>query len=524
MTMKHLIVQAYWYFDTLTGEYRYRIRSPGEALADHPDFQVIDIHVFHPAFPDLALQADILILHLLPDPEVDMILRLRKRLGKRTVFEIADNFLDLGPWMPTDDGHRNPLIRQSFLEHARRCDGLQLSSEELRMTFGGLNANTTVFENQADHFTRTSLPERPFVIGWGGSKGHEQDVAAIAPVIEDFLARHEDAVFSFMGWPPMFTRCFDALPEEQALMRPAGPIEAYFDFLATLHVGLAPLADTEFNRCRSDIKMVEYAAHGVVPVLSDAAPYRVHGNHGDNTLLFADNGILADHLERLYQDSAYRRDLAERAYRFASNRRSAVNHVGRRVAYYQRFLKHEPMTDDYPELPECGGLIAYLRIATDHYSHGRYDEAMTKLDEVLALHPNYGAAHIWRLKTMVALDQCHAAVSAYGQWQPPAIYADLFHEAMAVAARRLGLAGWRKVAGQIMDPVLRLETDTALEPDRERRLRAILGEHPFHYPSLVSLARLRAGESPAEARALLDRARFIHPESDELAEMAGSLG
>ena len=521
--MKYLVVQAYWYFDTLTGEFRYRIQNPGATLNDHPEFRVINVHIFHPLFPDLALQADILILHLIPDPEIDKVLRLRKRLGKATLFEIADNFLELGPWMADDDAHRNPYIRQRFLDYARRADALQLSSEALLSVFGDLNPNTIVLENQADHFDKKDLRDDRLVIGWGGSKGHEQDLAEIAPVLKRFIERHDDAVFSYMGWPPIFQRHFSDLPRERTRLTPAGPIGAYFDFLSTLHVGLAPLADTGFNRCRSDIKFVEYAAHRVVPVLADAAPYRVHGRHGENALIFSGPAELETALMRLHGDRELLGGLADRAYRFASTRRAAINHVGRRVTFFKRFLKNEPPTTEMPDLPDCSGLIAYLRLATDSFAQGRYVEAMRKLDEVLGLHPSYGAAHIWRIETLSALGEHRAALAAYAEWQPPAIYADIFHKTLASAARRLGLEGWRRVAVQISDPVLRMETDPGLEPDQETRLRSILVHNPFHYDALVELSRICREDRPEEAASLIERARFIHPESAELTRLAAEI-
>ncbi|MBA3844250.1 MAG: hypothetical protein H0X39_16815 [Actinobacteria bacterium] len=44
--------------------------------------------------------------------------------------------------------------------------------------------------------------------------------------------------------------------------------------LATLNVGLAPLAPTDFNRGRSDIKVIEYALSGALPVVQHAEPYK----------------------------------------------------------------------------------------------------------------------------------------------------------------------------------------------------------------------------------------------------------
>jgi glycosyltransferase involved in cell wall biosynthesis len=50
-------------------------------------------------------------------------------------------------------------------------------------------------------------------------------------------------------------------------------------------VGLAPLADTPFNNCESDIKFLEYTALAVVSVLSDCAPYRASAVESSGAIL-----------------------------------------------------------------------------------------------------------------------------------------------------------------------------------------------------------------------------------------------
>jgi glycosyltransferase involved in cell wall biosynthesis len=40
------------------------------------------------------------------------------------------------------------------------------------------------------------------------------------------------------------------------------------------HIGLAPLLDTPFNRCKSPIKAMDYAALGLVVLASDTPVYR----------------------------------------------------------------------------------------------------------------------------------------------------------------------------------------------------------------------------------------------------------
>jgi glycosyltransferase involved in cell wall biosynthesis len=51
------------------------------------------------------------------------------------------------------------------------------------------------------------------------------------------------------------------------------------------HIGVIPLADTDFNRRKSYIKYLDYAALGVPIICSDIEPYREVARNGENSLI-----------------------------------------------------------------------------------------------------------------------------------------------------------------------------------------------------------------------------------------------
>ena len=53
-------------------------------------------------------------------------------------------------------------------------------------------------------------------------------------------------------------------------------------------VGLAPLADTRFNSAKSDIKLLDYLALGILPVVQDSAAYRLDPRSADVALRATD--------------------------------------------------------------------------------------------------------------------------------------------------------------------------------------------------------------------------------------------
>jgi hypothetical protein len=81
------------------------------------------------------------------------------------------------------------------------------------------------------------------------------------------------------------------------------------------HIGLAPLLDTPFNRCKSALKSIDYAALGLAVLASDMAVYR--GSLADGTAgQLVGNTAAAWYagIDRLMRDPQARRALADRAH------------------------------------------------------------------------------------------------------------------------------------------------------------------------------------------------------------------
>jgi glycosyltransferase involved in cell wall biosynthesis len=72
---------------------------------------------------------------------------------------------------------------------------------------------------------------------------------------------------------------------------------------------IAPLQDNLFNRCKSWIKFLEYSALAVPGVYSRIAPYEHIIRHGENGYLASDPDEWEEHLIRLIEDPALRRQL-----------------------------------------------------------------------------------------------------------------------------------------------------------------------------------------------------------------------
>src|SRR5207248_8481110 len=193
------------------------------------------------------------------------------------------------------------------------ADAVQTSTEELGRRWRPWARCVAVFPNQlSDVPPLTTRPDRPLTVGWGGSSGHYADWYHVAPALEKWLAAHPDVHLAVMSSEQV--KPFVRLSAERYHFTPAGSLADYFRFLGTLDVGLAPLLPTAYNRCRSDVKFVEYASCGVTPVLAAIRPYLAHAVDGETALLFRDGKQLRASLERLLADPGLRYAIAARAH------------------------------------------------------------------------------------------------------------------------------------------------------------------------------------------------------------------
>lgn len=143
-------------------------------------------------------------------------------------------------------------------------------------------------------------------IGWPGSyHSHPNDPESVGGAIARLV--DEGASFVMRGDSRGAGAAF-GLPQD-----PAGggvPIEAWPAAVASLGIGIAPLADTRFNACKSWLKPLEMSACGVPWVGSPRAEYqRLHALGA---------GVLADRprawhreLKRLRESPALRQELSD---------------------------------------------------------------------------------------------------------------------------------------------------------------------------------------------------------------------
>lgn len=174
----------------------------------------------------------------------------------------------------------------------------------------------------AHYFEPARRPDRAVpTIGWPASlHSHPDDPDVIGPAVARLVrggaasfvgvggphqAAELQSVFGLDGWPTMLGNV---------------ALRSWPARIGTLDVGLAPLADTRFNRAKSWLKPLELAATGVPWVGSPRVEYRKLHDLGCGVLAERPKDWYRE-LRRLVADASWRAELADRGRAVAATLR-----------------------------------------------------------------------------------------------------------------------------------------------------------------------------------------------------------
>ncbi|HEX3995095.1 MAG TPA: glycosyltransferase, partial [Acetobacteraceae bacterium] len=241
-----------------------------------------------------------------------------RRTDAALVFDIDDDLLTIPPEHPEAAELTSKAAVVEYL--VRRADIVRTSTAALAARIAPLARRVQVAPNALDE--RIWLPELReranrydgVRILCMGTMTHDADFALLLPALTEIHSRFGDQIqFDLIGFVtdttvPTWIRRLAPTPH-------AG--RSYAGFVHWLRssgpwdIGLAPLAETPFNACKSAIKVLDYAALGLASVASDVAAYRGSLADGPGGILLPNTtDAWYEALSRLIRDAAWRHQLA----------------------------------------------------------------------------------------------------------------------------------------------------------------------------------------------------------------------
>jgi len=350
---KMLIVNAVAMLTRKSGDYIYRVEQPSIAMGNTGKATVITASTISPWFESLCLAADILIVHLLSEHDLLPILVERKSRRLPVIYELSDNIVAPHTGVGIKGWFSDPLNLALSFQYLRMADAVQVTGPGLEERFKFGNPRTIIFANQIDSMGSLARPDsRRITIGWAGSTGHLRDVESTIAIVGQVMRRHLNVDFALMADKEIYRLWAAALPAGRIRYTPPGTLAAYLDFLQTIDIGLAPLLDNPYNHCRSDVKFLEYASRGVVPVLSHITPYLDSAQPGETAFLYRSPQELGPLLTRLIADAGLRDRIRRAAYAYVNEHRREERHADERLTFYEGLLDIYARPGDMPpDLP-----------------------------------------------------------------------------------------------------------------------------------------------------------------------------
>jgi hypothetical protein len=201
-----------------------------------------------------------------------------RRQGVRTLMEVDDTYLKFAPplygkfgaWTRTHEeamtkGHGYSVEMHRVV--VPQMDGIIVTTDYLADLYSELNDNVYVCRNSImpEDWSEFVREESDVLrIGYYGSPSHIRDYPRVKKALK-WAARQKGVEVVMIGFqPPGWTgRTYHW----------SDNILAARKYLGMIDVGIAPLTQNPWANGKSDLKAVEYAMAGVMPIVEDSPPY-----------------------------------------------------------------------------------------------------------------------------------------------------------------------------------------------------------------------------------------------------------
>lgn len=263
---------------------KYRILDP----VKHCEQELVKENIHITVDKDIDIQADVIILHGMIDPYH---LRAVEELAtsRPIIFSVDDAMMDIPDTNPI-----HSWVGYTEKETMKYClselAALIIAPTQSCAEYYGHLYKTIVTPNLVDICEYNRFQRRKNIkrYGWVSGNSHWAD----GSIIEHLPAQYPQNEFIFFSTLPESLTQYRRNPgqahiNQQPTLKNVGylksyPLHTYQSVLNSLELdcGLAPLHNTIFNNCKSNLKWLEYSAMGLPTIASNVIPYQYGIEHG----------------------------------------------------------------------------------------------------------------------------------------------------------------------------------------------------------------------------------------------------
>jgi glycosyltransferase involved in cell wall biosynthesis len=251
--------------------------------------------------------------------------KILKRLGIPVIidtddhYQLSDSHVLKKEWKLN---HRAEALIYNFTQ----ADAIMVTTPYLKYVVSQFNKNVEVFPNTIDFEQPQFIPNPEIAaikselvnIGWSGSVTHLEDLQLIeGEILSLNKSPYKDYKFMLAGfydgdsiwhkYEKIFTSNY-ILDDNNYGRINAADVYSYAQAYNLMDIGLIPLRYNEFNRAKSELKMLEMGAFGLGVIVSDVESYQWMSKHGKNCLV-AGKKDWYKAMRRLIENPELRKDL-----------------------------------------------------------------------------------------------------------------------------------------------------------------------------------------------------------------------
>jgi hypothetical protein len=326
---------ATWWVQATAGVNYYRAELPARHLPGKwVRLETWDLETIpsdgEPAF-HFPRQAGDTAIWLFPGNDTKAILMAEMKLqGTKVFVEVDDNYMippampGLSEWRTTRDSKTDEANYETHRKIVERvADGVIVSTERLAEVYSALHDNIHVCRNSFDPADWDPDPPHQkdgvLRVGWAGSASHGYDVSDIRSAL-DWASRQPDVDVVILGQLGFEGIRYRQVPWTNSLAQ-------YRKNICELDVILCPLRENQWSACKSDVKAVEGALAGAVPVVSRTEPYAPWWRDGGPCLVADSPKGFVRAVKELVSDREGTAKLAADAREYVLSERNIANEV-----------------------------------------------------------------------------------------------------------------------------------------------------------------------------------------------------
>jgi glycosyltransferase involved in cell wall biosynthesis len=292
-------------------------------------------------------KTDILWSNITSNPkELTRMLDIREWTGCKLVIDIDDNIYAVSNDNPGQKATRT--LKDQIDLCFKVADGVTVSVPSLVEVFKPLNENIFVQKNAMDFSIMDKIPikkHRELRIGWQGAYGHRADLELVFPAIRELKKKYNfkfivfgmtpndgfkkpDFDIEFVAWVPF-------ADEQDGFIR-----YPYYETLGELglDIAVAPLIDSSYNRCKSNLRIIDNSSFKTPVVASPVVNYK-----GTPCMYANSNYEWYDKLEQLLKSKKLREEQGLKQYEFVKKNYNMETNVQELASWFKSLKRRTDM-------------------------------------------------------------------------------------------------------------------------------------------------------------------------------------